>query len=253
MKYVGGDAAPYHPKAILLFAQMSSQPTDARKRLISATYRMLEYHALLSKLDLLYVLAAHDSQAARLNWITPGTNTLSVNSAPTFTTDSGYHGDGTDDYLDTGIAPNALTQFQQNSAHISAFIAVDGDGDAVVGRATAGGAPNLINGRNGGNAVGRVNVSTSLTATVGAGVGHTLCSRTSSSALELYRDGVSIASTGSSTSAARDSDNFLFLRSGTNYSTDRLSAVTIGAGLDDTEAANMYAALYPYLDAIGAF
>lgn len=95
----------YDPDAASLFARMSVQPDDVRKLLISDTIAAFKAAGVWSKFDILYFLAAHDAQAARLNWKSNNFNCLAV-SSPTFTTDRGYAGNGSSSYLNTQYTPN---------------------------------------------------------------------------------------------------------------------------------------------------
>ncbi len=96
--------AVYSPEAAALLSRMTVTPSTARKQLIDALIATLVGAGIWAKLDALYLLAAHDAQAARLNWIADRYNLTAVNS-PTFTTDRGYAGTGAAMYLDTGFNP----------------------------------------------------------------------------------------------------------------------------------------------------
>lgn len=68
-----GGAVP--PEARALMARMTTAPSASRARAIATLVRTLKAAGIWSKLDLLYILAAHDAQAARLNWV-PWTGTV---------------------------------------------------------------------------------------------------------------------------------------------------------------------------------
>lgn len=87
------------PEAKALFAAMTVQPPNWYARLLNTTYRDLISTGLLPKIDLSYLMSAHDEQASRLNLKVPGTNTLALVSAPVFTPFVGWKGDGVDDVL----------------------------------------------------------------------------------------------------------------------------------------------------------
>jgi len=118
---VGGVPA-FSPEADALFTRMTSQPNDARKTLINNTIMALKAAGVWDKMDCLYFMAAHDSQAAGLNWKTriPRYDLVPQN-APTFSVDRGFTGDGVSMYLDTGFQPGVsagmLTQ-DNNSFHL---------------------------------------------------------------------------------------------------------------------------------------
>lgn len=114
----------YLAQAKALFARMTTPPTRARMNLINQMIGALLDAGVWQKLDALYVMAAADSQAARLNWIADQYNLTAVNS-PTFTVDSGYTGNGTSSYLSTGMVAstlNASGKMKQNSLTMGAFV-----------------------------------------------------------------------------------------------------------------------------------
>lgn len=107
-----GDPFNYtNEEAAALVAAMSVEPDDTHKGAIDDLYTALKSSPGLSAFDLFYVLAAHDEQASRLNWISPGTFTLTATvgngtgELPTFTTDVGWVGNP-DGYLDSGWLAN---------------------------------------------------------------------------------------------------------------------------------------------------
>src|SRR5690606_39788847 len=76
-------------------------------------------------LDGLYVLAAHDAQAARINWKDPANVATTIN-APTFTADRGYQGDGSSSSLDTNFNPVSASQnYQQDACHLGVWPLTD--------------------------------------------------------------------------------------------------------------------------------
>src|SRR5699024_9071210 len=92
-----------------LAARMTVVPAGARLRAIDAAVRALKASGVWPRMTALYMIAAHDAHAARLNWWQPLYDLTAVNS-PAFTIDRGYAGDGTASYLDTGWAPSLGAQ-----------------------------------------------------------------------------------------------------------------------------------------------
>ncbi len=92
----------FSAEADALFARMSTTPTMLRKRQIDRLIKRLKAAGVWTKLDALYVLAAANSNAALLNWVSTSFNLTATNS-PTFTADRGYTFDGSTNYLATGI------------------------------------------------------------------------------------------------------------------------------------------------------
>jgi hypothetical protein len=93
------------PDAVTLIAAMTTTPDAARQQLISDHIVALKADGVWSQLDIYYILAAHDTQASRLNWKSPGDFTLTANGTITFTVDRGWQGDGSTGYLNTGWIP----------------------------------------------------------------------------------------------------------------------------------------------------
>ncbi len=96
----------------------TTPPSAARKTLINNTVGALISAGIWQLCDLIYFLAAADSQAATINWKTPASNVLALNNSPTFNADRGFTGDGISMTL-TAAYTNSL--YTQNSCHISSF------------------------------------------------------------------------------------------------------------------------------------
>ncbi len=115
--------AALQPETNTLLAAMTSPQPGNRRLTINRLIAALKQSGVWAKLDLLYVLAAGDSQAAGINWKTPGAFTLSAVNAPAFTADRGYTMNGTTQYLDTGwdAATNAVAM-SRDSAHYADYV-----------------------------------------------------------------------------------------------------------------------------------
>lgn len=91
-----------------LLAAMTAQPDSTRIALINTMiekmklYRTSFGQRLWDALDFFYVLAAHNAQAARINWKNP-TQVATPVGTPTFTVDKGYVGVFGTSYLDTNV------------------------------------------------------------------------------------------------------------------------------------------------------
>jgi hypothetical protein len=259
------DAAGYGAEATALFAAMSVAPDDTRKGHIDTLIAALKTAGIWAKLDVLWVPAAHDVQAARLNWKDPASFTLSEVSSPTFTTDRGYTGNGTSSYLNTGWDPaNNGVQHALNSASLGVY--VNG------GLATAA-AVTEIGGSDGTNAAfiqaraftsndviwARVNSSVSQGYALGlitTSYGLTVMNRSGASAVQAYKNG-SVLDTSTAAASALTSRDFYLLASNNNgtpgsFSSRRVAVAFAGASLGSTEQANLDSALDTYLVAIGA-
>lgn len=252
----GAAAASYSAEATAYFAAMSSQPDDTRKGLIDTLIGGLKTDGIWTKLDWLLLIAAHDSQAARVNAITPS-KVASVVNSPTFTTDRGYAGDGATSYIDFGEAYNAGgNQFSQDSACAGVWINTSAATALVsqMGQVATSTGRVLIRARNSsGNETFELNNAGGDTsqANPGTRAGHRAASRTGSAVLRSFFNGTRVADlTTASTEAS--TGTICVLRSTASYTADRAAAAYCGSGLTDTEMGNIHTRLNTFLTAIGA-
>lgn len=122
--------------ALALIARMAVQPGTARVKLIDTLVRDLKSSGVWQALDGLYVMAAHDAQAARLNWRGNLLN-LTPAASPPFTADRGYQGDGAAAYLTINNADVDAVRFTENGASIGVWLNVCAvEARNVLGRTT---------------------------------------------------------------------------------------------------------------------
>ncbi|WP_338719501.1 hypothetical protein [Devosia sp. XK-2] len=205
---LGGRPA-FEPEALALFARMSVQPDTRRKGLINTLIAGLKQAGVWSRLDAFYMLAAHDAQAARLNWVADAYNLTAVNN-PSFEVDRGYTGNGINAYLDTGFNPaTAGGKFSLNDAHLGVWCLTDASEDKNdIGNLNA-----RIFARNSGGAIsGRMNdnAAPSVAPVVTTAIGHTLLSRENSAGYRIDKDGVA-RTTAANPSSSISSGNFWIL------------------------------------------
>ena len=117
-----GGGVSYEAEALTYFAAMSVAPDDTRKGHLNTLIASLKTAGVWAKLDGLYIMAAHDAQAARVNAVNPA-SVATANGTITFTTDRGYAGNGTTGYLNTGFNPTTAPspKYARNSAHMGAW------------------------------------------------------------------------------------------------------------------------------------
>jgi hypothetical protein len=258
---VGG--APYtvqNAEASTLIAAMSVAPNDTRKAAIDTLVGSLKSTSIWSTIDRLFVFAAHDAQAARLNWVSPGGTAAAEVSAPTFTTDRGYAGNGTSSYVNTQWVPNTGTNFTQNDACAliwarSAMSGTrhgvsDGSSQACIIRMDSSTAErSLMN----------TAAANGTNITIGGDTGLIGLERRSAdgaTTIYAYRNGV-FQNSAAVASVARASQA-VFLggldASGSlaNPNTMQFSAFVSAASLGDTKQGQLYAALNTYMQAVGA-
>lgn len=242
----------YEPEAIALFARFTTPPTDARKTLINDFWKTAGVKAVMAELDAFYILAAADSQAGRQNWVADLYNLTPV-SAPTFTADRGYQGDGSAAWLSTGVNANALTKYKQDSASLVIWSRTDLPNGAATS-SDAGHSTGYI-GRSSANSSAAMRVNTAAGVSTPTNMnfpGFVAWTRTSSTAWAGFSGAVK-RGTGVNTSAALGANTMGALRrDATAFGTNQLASVAFGQSLSDADMLTLYGALNTYLTAVGA-
>lgn len=246
--------ASYDADAVTYFAAMSVQPDATRRELLNDLIVGLKADSLWSLLDLLYLVAAHDAQAGRLNARIPGSYALATANSPTFTTDRGYAGDGTSSYLDTGFADNTgSVNWTQNSAAWGVYLNQQSGTSAAVG-VSGSTSSRIIPRTSTNNMTVRIHGATEpIPPTVADGLGMSSGSRTSATSIAWYKNGAQTATNTSSASSAAVAGNVQLFRSSAGvFGAGRAAAMFLGAGLSDAQQAAIYSRIVTYLTAIGA-
>ncbi len=241
------------PQTRALINAMTVEPRRARTFLIDDTITALVDAGLWAKLDALWMFAAHDGQAGRLNWKTPGTWTMTAVNSPVFTADEGYAGDGASARLEPGVAWSGLTQFQLDSAHIG--YRISGGTDASSNASAIGSVTGSTSTRSrprdsgaGGNFAANINTTTvsAFGTSHGTIMGTFLATRRGATELEGYVNGVSLG-TDNDTSGAVSTAMIATHYHNTIYANFELQFVHLGAGLSDTEAGDLHTILNAYI------
>lgn len=242
-------------ESVTLFASMSVAPDSARKVIINTLIKALKDAGVWTKMDALWVLAAHDEQAGRLNWKDPGNFTITVVNSWTFTTDRGFAGDGISGAGDTGfVVATHGVQLTQNDAHLAVYQRTGGSNGSSPFSENNGSYRLNVTGGTGTSTRGRLFSSSDLNgATGGTQPLHGMVRRNDSSNVSVVRDGSQTTAPTARTSTAPGGGNMRFgVMGNTTFVSHQVAAGHFGAYLDDTEAAAAYAALYAYMVAVGA-
>ncbi len=272
MDFLSASAAAAAEASVLLnalVARMTVAPSTDRKRAMVRLIASLLTAGVWDRLDALWLTAAHDAQAARLNWIADRYNLTAINS-PAFTVDRGYKGDGSAAYLTTGfIGGGASDKSQQDSATVGATIRqASVSGTRVIIGATDTTAPSGSGGTRlmtrydsgGGTYVSMmaVNDSSNSAAVGGAlmALGTYTITRTSAATSDWYL-GATLQATRASPSLAPTTEVYLladhFITGAANFlATEEISAAFAGGGLTATQVAGLTAALGIYHTTLGA-
>lgn len=250
-----GSAKAYvftNAEAAALVARFTTQPNGARKLLIDTLVGSLKSAGVWSKLDAFYMLAAADSQAARLNWIADQYNLTAVNS-PTFEADRGYTGNASSSYLDTGFNPATASnpKFVLNSGHVGVYSRTDNSTSTYfdIGNANA-----RLNARSSTANALRGALNDATNGNFGANptsIGHFALNRSAAGARQGYGSG-SLLGSDTVASTAVGNEAFSILRGSTVYSGRQIATGHFGQSLSGTEVGNLSAAITAYLQAVGA-
>ena len=102
-------------------------PSAAQQELQNTLITDLKTAGVWDKLDLFYIFATDgDSDFATLNWKAPSNFQATKVNSPTFTTDSGFSGDGSTAYLDTNfVIATDVSNYSQNNASTFTYFESD--------------------------------------------------------------------------------------------------------------------------------
>jgi len=252
---MGSIDASYRPESLALFARLTTPPTVLRKVAINTLISALVAGGVWDDLDVLYVFAAANTQAAQLNW--KSTSYAAENQGATFTADRGYAGDGVSTYITTSYSPGN-GQFAQDDHTFGRWVRTIGvSGGAGLG--TVGAAVRFrITG------VDSSNVETYDGAITGAktwaysSAQDVLVTRSGSTAYDVYRNGSSLGTETIASEALTGAGQFFLLAernasgSPVSFSDSQISAAYFGKSLTSGKAAILSAALAAYMTAVGA-
>jgi hypothetical protein len=238
------------PEADLLIDYMTVRPQGNRAFLISDTIRRLKAADIWAKLDVLWMLAAHDAQAARLNWKAPASFACTAVNSPTFTADRGYAGNGSSSYLNTGWNPATNgVNYTLNNASLGGWP-----------RSTLNnGLIGAFNGTNGGHIfVGgiRVNDSTYGNPVPSSSAGLLVAVRTASNSRNGYTNGVEQTANGATSVSIYSGHLYIGVLNESGvpafYSSTQIAAGFAGAAMSAAEHAALYRVLQAYMNGVGA-
>jgi hypothetical protein len=233
-----------------LLDAMPTAPGRARIRRIDRLICRLRATGWWSALDGLYLLGAHDEPAAKLNWKTPGSYSLSSVGSPAFTPDRGFKGDGAS-YLTTSINIATLGgQYGLDSAVLGAYVysanTVASALDVALGTSRLASNASLA------GYGARVNDAAALLTSGAPAVGHYAGRRSSSAGREVWKNGALVA--GPDTNASTAMATGLTLLSGVagaNASDAGLSFVYFGAAMTNQQMMPLHVALMEYMQRLG--
>lgn len=250
------DESGYQPEAASYFAAMTVAPDDTRKGHINTFVTALKSAGIWTKLDRLFLFASHDAQAGLLDLLNPAQSASAV-ASPTFTTNKGFKGNGTDSYVDSNFNPTVGTNnYVKDSGYFGVWVNTSGttNSTASCGWLATNGTVLILRSTSS-TMSGRLNSSATLAGTSGAtttAIGMSSVNRSNATTLRLSKDGVKQVEA-TNNSATMVNATFCYGRSTstTFHGTYTWAAGIIGGSLTETEVTNLYNALNTYLTAVG--
>lgn len=245
-------AIPAALAAAELVARMDMLPTAGRRSLIENLVYSLMAEGVWNKLDGFYVLAAHSEQAAKLNWIGSGMQTITAVNAPTFQVDRGFTGDGATNYLDSNTPANTLANYKAEDATLGVYVRTSASGSNRIEVSAGSGAH--MNPHQSGNVILRANRSADSAIQIsngGNGAGLFAWSRDATT-VTAYRAGSSLGSSSVGAGSVASSNVRFLAATSANYGNRQIQVGLVGAGLSSSHHAALNSAVVAYLTAIGA-
>lgn len=225
-------------------------PSQSQRRKQNTMFLGLENicGTCLSDLDLLYVSATDgDEVYSKINWVDPGSFTLSETGTVNFITNIGWQGNATNGYLSTGyIASTHAVNYTSNDASAFCFIANEVGSSSKVdfGINTGGSSSSLqLISRNGSNAHAyRINHPTQLGRGSGvSSIGFYQIQRIPGPISRIYKDGVTVGTDGTSGSVGLPTLTLPLLANNNNgtvgsFSDRQMGMFGLGASLSGSES-----------------
>lgn len=249
-----GRGSPYDPDAVALFERFTTPPTSGRKAAINKVIVALKAASAWERLDVLYIRAAADSQAGRLNWKGDFFNSTAV-SSPAFAADRGFTPDGAASYLSSGFSPTVATDalFAQDDAHVGAWHLTDLSNGGSTSYDLGNGNSRISNSASANTAL-RGNMDTTITLSGDDYTKHKVWTRDGATSWRYFNDGALVGGD-PRTDASVALTNFEFgtgkvLSNGFGVNTEAISHW--GASLTTAQVLAMRDAFSEYLQAVGA-
>ena len=245
-------------QATSLLARMDG--TENTNAIVTAVCGMVA-DGTFQLLDGIDVFAINSTSNALHNWVSATYDPI-LSGSCTFTVNQGYNGDGSSCFIATQFIPSsAAGNMTLNSADfgICVFTSRAGKSNNVEFGVTGSSTGQIyFNPRIGSNFTSHeLNGNSFPGPSSSSSQGMWTVTRTSSSTINLYRNGSSVASGESDTSVSLPTHPISILAFNNNgtedeFSTDQIGAAFWGSGLTATQVTNIYNRLHTYFTTIGA-
>lgn len=248
------------PAALAVIDAFATAPSGAQIANINTLVTSLKSAGVWPLLDVFYVFAAHDAQAALVNWVKPGASNAGVTGSATFQAFAGFLGDGATGYVTTNFNPTISgATFTLNSAHIAAWsLTLTGTAtstERLIGDLSSGTVSRVkIEPWTTGNKFsGLVNGSATASVSGSTTQGAFLVNRSGSASVQFYVNGSATGTTTDiSTSLLNDTITILHDGFSGAFATLLVASMSGGGSLTPTQVAALYAAEHAYMLSVGA-
>lgn len=257
VKVTTGELASYDTDALAYFARLSVAPGTGFKGLVNNAIVASKAAGLWNtKCDAFY-LWCHNNQADALLNLIGNVYNCTISGGLTFTQWSGFTGNGSTGYLDTGFNPTSAPspKYTLNAAAIIAWCLDNSNtGGYIFGN--VGSSNMTLNPRHSGFSD---TIRANINSTPGpdqfgdatTSIGMFTLSRTAAGAVAAYRDKTAYG-TSSRGADALPNGNITFLRANTTYSTHKLALGVVSGALTSGQKDTLYDIWQPVLAGLGA-
>ena len=230
-----------------LMGRMSVPPSNTRRYLIQSLIGRLVDGGIWERLDGFYMFAAHDIQAARLNWVGCMQDATSVN-APVFIADTGFVGDGATAFVDTNTLATSLEQFRTTDATMGVYTRTVAFTDAGLDLGVSGSYLNTCAANGAVSLRANYDSEAPISAESTGEPGLFAWSRDDAE-VHIFRGGAKVSSTVVPSGAVSDS-TITILKVDASYSVRQVSTAFIGGNLSENQHLAMNDALTAYFNAL---
>lgn len=241
---------PTSSYAAAYFKQLATNgcaPTTYRWRAAVGTIiASLQSANIIQTMDGFYPLGATDACAAKVNAAAPAANALTVSGTCPFTAYVGYAGDAATCGVAMSSALSALTNFQQNSAHLGAWVAAitATSHNPIVGEPAAINNASLALGSGVNGRTTRLNNTSVFNDSPIGMPGYISGDRNNASTINTYFNGSSLTAGGSQVSSARSGQVLTLFRNGAGgFGDGQVFEFDVGAALTTAQEQTVALAL----------
>jgi hypothetical protein len=220
--------------------------SETEKLAINTLVIQIKLDGIWTKMKAIYPMVGASAAACAQN-LKSASFTGTFTAGWTFAS-TGVKGNGSSSYMDTTLLPS--TELLLNSTHLSFYSRTDTPSGSIADLGSIGSSLSYTLIEIFGNVLyNLINQSTIASVAMTTTLGHFISSRRGATDSEAYRNGASVATFATSSNALSDRALFLGAFNGPTiqfYSNREYAFASIGDGLTDTQASNLYTAVQAF-------